>query len=68
MKDLLQLLAAAMLISGGTLEFYKHDALFKTNPHAACGWWGYKNTTAGDAKTSFGQDWWGKEIPYVPAK
>jgi hypothetical protein len=31
-------------------------------------WWGYKNTTAEAAKMSAGESWWGKEIPYVPAK
>jgi PBP1b-binding outer membrane lipoprotein LpoB len=68
MKKLLLLLAAAMLIAGCTSEFYKHDSLFKTNDHVAYSWWGYKNTTAQNAKESMDQGWWGKEIPYIPAK
>jgi hypothetical protein len=68
MKKMLLLLAAAMLIAGCTSEFYKHDTLFKTNQHAAYSWWGYKNTTPQAAKMSAEQGWWGKEIPYVPAK
>ena len=70
MKKLLLLLVAAMLIAGCTAEFYKHPTLFATNNHVAYSWWGYKNTTAQDAKESadVNKPWWGKEIPYVPAK
>jgi len=68
MKKLVLLLAAAMLIAGCTSEFYKHDSVFKTNDHVAYSWWGYDKTTAADAKKSAEQGWWGKEIPYIPAK
>jgi PBP1b-binding outer membrane lipoprotein LpoB len=68
MKKLLLLLAAAMLIAGCTSEFYKHDSVFKTNDHVAFSWWGYNKTTSADAKLSAEQGWWGKEIPYIPAK
>jgi hypothetical protein len=68
MKKMLLLLAAAMLIAGCTSEFYKHDRLFATNDHVAFSWWGYKNTDAQAAKKSADQGWWGREIPYVPAK
>ena len=68
MKKLLLLLVAAMLIAGCTSEFYKHDSVFRTNQHVAYSWWGYKSTTPQDAKMSADQGWWGKEIPYVPAK
>jgi hypothetical protein len=68
MKKLLLLLAAAMLIAGCTSEFYKHDSVFKTNDHVAYSWWGYDKTTPADAKMSADQGWWGKEIPYIPAK
>jgi hypothetical protein len=68
MKKMLLLLAAAMLIAGCTSEFYKHDRVFATNDHVAYSWWGHKNTDAMAAKKSADQGWWGKEIPYVPAK
>jgi len=68
MKNLMWLVAAAMLMTACTSEFYKHDSLFKTNQHVAYSWWDYKNTTAEAAKMSAEQGWWGKEIPYVPAK
>jgi len=68
MKKLFLLLVAVMLIAGCTSEFYKHDSVFKTNQHVAYSWWGYKQTSAQDAKMSADQGWWGKEIPYVPAK
>jgi hypothetical protein len=68
MKKMLLLIAVAMLFAGCTSEFYKHDRLFSTNDHAAYSWWGYKNTTPEAAKMSASQGWWGKEIPYVPAK
>jgi hypothetical protein len=31
-------------------------------------WFGYDKVTAEDAKKSAEQGWWGKEIPYIPAK
>jgi hypothetical protein len=68
MKKMLLLLAAVMLIAGCSSEFYKHDRLFSTNDHVAFSWWGYKNVDAIAAKKSTDQGWWGKEIPYVPAK
>lgn len=55
-------------MAGCTSEFYKHDRLFATNAHVAYSWWGYKNTDANHAKMSAEQGWWGREIPYVPAK
>jgi uncharacterized protein YxeA len=68
MKKLLLLLVAVMLIAGCTSEFYKHNSLFASNSHVSYSWWGYKNTTPEAAKMSAGENWWGKEIPYVPAK
>lgn len=68
MKKLFLLLVAAMLIAGCTSEFYKHDRVFATNAHVGYSWWGYNKTTAEDAKKSAEQGWWGKEIPYIPAK
>jgi hypothetical protein len=68
MKKLFLLLVAVMLIAGCTSEFYKHDRVFATNSHVAYSWWGYKDTGPVDAKKSAEQGWWGKEIPYVPAK
>ncbi len=68
MKKLLLVVAAGLLMAGCTSEFYKHDRLFATNAHVAYSWWGYKNTDANHAKMSAEQGWWGREIPYVPAK
>ena len=68
MKKLMLLFTAALLVTACTSEFYKHDSVFKTNQHVAYSWWGYSNTTAEAAKMSSEQGWWGKEIPYVPAK
>ena len=68
MKKLLLLIVAAMLIAGCTSEFYKHPTLFGSNSHVSYSWWGYKNTTPEAAKMSAKEGWWGKEIPYVPAK
>ncbi|HSO20129.1 MAG TPA: hypothetical protein VLT88_11750 [Desulfosarcina sp.] len=68
MKKLLLFGVAAMMIAGCSSEFYKHDTLFKTNKHVAYSWWGHKNTTAEHAKLSAQEGWWGKEIPYMPAK
>ncbi len=68
MKKLLLLLVAVMLIAGCTSEFYKHNSLFASNSHVAFSWWGYKNVTSEAAKMSASQNWWGKEIPYIPAK
>jgi hypothetical protein len=69
-KCLLVLIAAfvTFIFVGCTSEFYKHDRVFATNKHVAYSWWGYKNTNAQDAKLSASQGWWGKTIPYTPAK
>jgi uncharacterized protein YcfL len=68
MKKLFLLLVAVLLIAGCTSEFYKHDRVFATNSHVGYSWWGHSNTTAEHAKMSAEQGWWGKEIPYIPAK
>jgi hypothetical protein len=68
MKKLIVLILFALLIAGCSAEWYAHDTLYKTNSHMFYSWWGYRNTTADDAKQSTEQGWWGKEIPYIPAE
>ena len=49
-------------------EFYEHRAMWKNWNHAQFSMTGYKNPTADDAKLSAEQEWWGIDVPYVPAK
>jgi hypothetical protein len=48
--------------------FYEHRAMWKNWNHAQFSMTGYKNPTADDAKLSAEQEWWGIDVPYVPAK
>lgn len=49
-------------------EFFEHRAMYKNWDHARFSMTGYKNPTSQDAEQSSGQEWWGINIPYVPAK
>ena len=49
-------------------EFYEHRAMWKNWNHAQFSMTGFKNPTADDAKLSAEQEWWGIDVPYVPAK
>ena len=49
-------------------EYFQHDSHFKNWDHLAFSIWGFKNPTAETGKNSQEQDWWGKEIPYIPAE
>ncbi len=49
-------------------EFFEHRAMYKNLNHARFSMTGYKNPTAQDAELSASQEWWGIDVPYVPAK
>lgn len=65
-------LALAFLAGCGTTakesEFYEHRAMWKNMDHARFSMTGYKNPSAQDAQLSTDQEWWGIDVPYVPAK
>jgi len=42
--------------------------LYKNLDHVGFSWFGYKKVTAQDAKTSKAENWWGTEVPYIPAQ
>jgi len=42
--------------------------MYKNWNHAKFSMTGYKSPTAQDAQTSAEQEWWGIDVPYVPAK
>jgi hypothetical protein len=68
MKKLLLLLVAVMMLAGCSAEVYQRKSLFASNSHVGYSWWGFRNTTSEHAKLSASENWWGKEIPYIPAK
>lgn len=49
-------------------EFFEHRAMYRNWNHAKFSMAGYKNPSAQDAQLSSQQEWWGIDIPYVPAK
>jgi len=68
MKRLIALIVLVFMIAACSPEFYEHDSIFKDWDHWGFSWWGYKNPTAEDARSSAESGWWGAEIPYVPAE
>jgi hypothetical protein len=68
-------LIAALAFSGCSLKpgvHYKPDGpsprpSYKNLDHVWFSWFGYKNPTVEDVETTKEQNWWGKEIPYIPA-
>lgn len=44
-----------------------HTPTWKNWDHFKYSAWGYKNPTEQTGKMSEEQDWWGEEIPYIPA-
>jgi predicted small lipoprotein YifL len=41
--------------------------LYKNMDHVWFSWFGYKKVTPQDAKQSGSENWWGSEVPYIPA-
>ena len=73
MKRLLLLILMAFFFSGcGAAAresgFWQHSAMYRDIDHLWFSWTGYKNPTPADAKLAQQQDWWGIEVPYIPAK
>ena len=68
MKRLIALIVLVFMIAACSPEFYEHDSIFKDWDHWGFSWWGYKNPTSEDARSSAENGWWGAEIPYVPAE
>jgi hypothetical protein len=73
MKKLFLLLLTALFLYGcgaGAREsgFWQHDTMYKNWDHLKFSLFGYKNPSAEKAKKSQEQDWWGIEIPYIPAE
>jgi uncharacterized protein YcfL len=72
MKKLLLFVIASMFLFGCASlkesEYAKHDTLYASPSHYAYSVWGYKSPDAKWQKLSDQQNWWGTEIPYIPAK
>lgn len=71
-KWLLLILMSAFLFGCGTAatksEFWQHDSMYRNWGHAKFSMWQHGNPSAETYKDSMGQNWWGIEIPYVPAE
>lgn len=72
MKKLLLLPLMGMFLFGCASmkesEFWEHDTMYASGAHMSYSIWGYKNPDAKWQKLSEEQGWWGKEVPYIPAK
>ena len=66
MKKVLFLLIIVFFLAGCTAEWYKHDSIYKTQDHMFFSWGWYNNPTPEKLEKS--QEWWGQEIPYIPAE
>ncbi len=64
MKKLLLLVLFSLFIFGCGAQ---RGPSWKNWDHFMYSWSGYKNPTAETGEKSAEQDWWGEEIPYVPA-
>jgi hypothetical protein len=49
-------------------EFYDHNTMYRDWDHMKFSLGGYKNPTAEVAQVSASQEWWGLDIPFVPAQ
>jgi len=65
---LLGLFLAGCGASASKSEFWQHSAMYKNWDHMRFSMTGYKNPTADTANASQTQEWWGEEIPYIPAQ
>jgi hypothetical protein len=70
-KPLFLLITVLFLFGCASLkdsEFLEHETMFKSGSHMSFSIWGYKNPSAAWQKLSDEQEWWGIEVPYVPAQ
>ncbi|MGD8984618.1 MAG: hypothetical protein PVH99_00925 [Desulfobacteraceae bacterium] len=70
-KIMILLLMSAFLVGCASLkesEYGKHDTIYASSAHMSYSIWGYKNPDAKWQKLSEAQGWWGKSVPYIPAK
>jgi outer membrane lipoprotein-sorting protein len=49
-------------------EFWQHDTMYKNWDHMKFSMAGYKSPTEETYQKSAEQEWWGIEVPYIPAK
>ena len=73
MKKLFVLLFMGLFLAGcGSAVkesgFWQHGEHYRNWDHMKFSWWGYKHPTEKTYKESTEQDWWGIEIPYIPAE
>ena len=73
MKKLLFMLLMVLFLFGcgpaaTQSEFAQHNSQYATWEHLKFSWWEYKNPTKTTLKESKEQNWWGIEIPYIPAE
>ena len=72
MKKLLFLVLISTFFGCGTAatqsEFWQHSTMYKNWDHMKFSLWEYDNPTQQTQEKSHGQDWWGLEIPYIPAE
>jgi len=73
MKRLILLSIVGLFLAGcgaGAKQsgFWQHDTVYRNWEHLTFSWYGYSNPTEETLDQSQQQDWWGIEIPYIPAK
>jgi len=61
-------LIAGCLASIRNSEWAQHRSQYKNWDHMKFSIWGYRNPTEETMRKSMEQEWWGEEIPYIPAE
>ena len=73
MKKLLFILFMGLFLFGcgsnvKQSEFWQRGSHYKNWEHMKFSWGGYRNPNESAHKNSTEQDWWGLDIPYIPAE
>lgn len=65
---LLGLFFAGCGTTGSQSEFWQHSSMYKNWDHTMYSIFGYTSPTTETGEKSQEQNWWGTEIPYIPAQ
>ena len=53
---------------GSQSEFWQHESMYKNWEHTKFSIFGYQSPSTETGEKSQDQEWWGIEVPYIPAQ
>jgi hypothetical protein len=73
MKKLIAIVLVLFFLVGcgaGAREsgFWQNETVYQNWDHLWFSWYGHETPTARDARLAQEQNWWGIEVPYIPAR